>query len=240
MKAVEVLLFRYDRTVSANPNKGDAIWGKMIARDEVEKKKKAIYRLEKIVKASDPESHTLVMGDILEIHREKKGAAFNAKGEVVFYKNISGTDTVKKLHQKAGQRLVKYLTRVDREYNYYSRIEWLDSGRYGYQVAFRHTEVLGNSDKEVTIKRLITGRKAAISRNINKAKAVREEYRKSLFPEAYTTDQRYVKLLRNIPLQKKRLHDAKKMVPDDIEDVVGSLQDVTRPSLKNLIKKMVA
>ena len=240
MNVIEVFLVKYDHTVSSNPNEGEAIWGRIISFEEKKKKEKAIYRLASIVKASDPEYHDLVMGDTLEIWRERKHGAFNQTGEVVYTKDISGNNVAKKLHNKAGQRLARYLSKINKEYNYYCRVEWVGIGRYGYQVGWRHTEILSVSDKELIIKRKITGRKSALTRSINKAKAVREEYRTSLFPEAYTTDIRYMRLLKYLPAQRKRLHEAKRMVPDDIEDVTGSIQEISRASLENMLKKMAA
>lgn len=238
ISAVEIVITKYDRTVSANPNEGTPIWGRILTRENEENKKRSIHRLANILKANDPESFDYVFDNTLIIVKEKKNGAFNQKAEPVYTKDILGSEEQKQFHKKAAQRLARYLSKNDSEYNYYSRIELMPVGKNGYQVSFRYTSIMTDADKRVTIKRKITGRKSALTRNINKAKKVREEYKTSLFPEGYKTDKRYVRLLKYLPDQRARLHTAKRMAPEDVEDVIGSIKEISVPSLQKIIAEV--
>lgn len=238
ISVVEVLITKYDRTVSHNPNEGTPIWGRIMTRENEQSKKKSIHRLANILKASDPESYDYVLDDTLIIVKEKKNGAFNQKGETVYTRDISGSEEKKQLHKKASQRLARFLSKNDSEYNYYSRIELIPVGKNGYQVSYRYTNIMTIEDKLLSIKRKITGRKSALTRNINKAKKVREEYKTGLFPEGYRTDKRFLRLLKHLPAQRDRLHAAKRMTPEEIEDVVGNLKEISVPSLKRIMAEV--
>ena len=48
-----------------------------------------------------------------------------------------------------------------------------------------------------------------------------------------------MRLLKYLPAQKQRLHEAKRMVPDDIEVVVGDISERSMRSLEKLLREAV-
>jgi len=208
--AVEVLITKYDYRVSPNPNLGTPIWGRVIPKEDLVNKKRAIFRLERILKSNDVKRHDYILDDTLYITKERKNGPFNQKSETVYKKDISGDEAHKKQQQKAAQRLARYLSKKSDTYDYYCKIALLDIGQYGYCTSQRSVSILDNKDKQTHIVRKISGRKAALRRNINKAKKIRNVYKSTLFPEAYAQDKKFMQIMRFIPDQRKRLSQAKK------------------------------
>lgn len=237
---VEFEIKRYNNKQSANWNLGETIWSAVFKREDAEKKRKAIKRLVSMLEANEPDLYDLVPGDTLKIFKVKNVTNFNDMGEEIYSRDIKGcTRDQKAKKHLAARRLCRFLSDRDDEHWYAGRIETVGVGTYGYALTQRSSKVLSISDRELAIKRKISGRKAAITRNVNKAKAVRKEYRTSLFPDEYRSDSKYMRLLKYLPDQKRRLHEAKRMVPDDIESVEGGVLEGSMRSLERLLQEAV-
>jgi len=240
ISVVEFEIKRYNCKENANWNLGETIWSGVFKGVDAEKKHKSIRRLVSILEANEPDLYELVPGDTLSIFKVKNNTSFNDMGEEIYSKDISSLSVEQKLKKHlAAKRLCRFLSDKEKEHWYAGRIERVGVGTFGYALTQRSSKVLSYNDRELAIKRKISGRKAAIRRNINKAKAVREAYRTSLFPDAYRSDSKYMRLLKYLPDQKRRLHEAKRMHPDDLESVVGGVQERSLVSLKKILKEAV-
>ena len=99
------------------------------------------------------------------------------------------------------------LTKRDKEYIYFAQNQLRENGKNVYIVTTRATKMFDEKDKLQIWKRKISAQKGAITRNINKAKKIREKYNNSLFEEAYKDDKRFKSLVGNLYKQKARLHE---------------------------------
>ena len=158
---VEFEIKRYNNKESANWNLGETVWSGVYKSDDVEQKRKAIKRLVSILEANESDLYDLVPGDTLKIFKVKNVTRFNDMGEEVYSKDVSGcTKEQKSKKHLAARRLCRYLSSRDDEHWYAGRIETVGIGTYGYALTQRHTKLLSAKDRELTIKRKITGRKS--------------------------------------------------------------------------------
>ncbi len=97
------------------------------------------------------------------------------------------------------------LTKRDKEYIYFAQNQLRENGKNVYIVTTRATKMFDEKDKLQIWKRKISAQKGAITRNINKAKKIREKYNNSLFEEAYKDDKRFKSLVGNLYKQKARV-----------------------------------
>ncbi|WP_457748752.1 hypothetical protein [Sulfurimonas sp.] len=216
LKITEFTLTKYKQ--GKTPSDGEVIWAYATTREAAQQKNKAIARLCKYIEQKDPNRHEYYDGDFVELTKMRRDAPFNDNGEVIYKKPITG-DT--KFHRKAIQRLARYLSKRDDEYIYFGKLPLLERGENCYVLSLRSTKILNVADKEKQIKNQIRGKKAAITRNINKAKKLRESYKATLFPDEYKTDKRYISLVANLYKQKKRLADNRKSDIGTIPTVIG-------------------
>ena len=216
LKITEFTLTRYKQ--GKTPKDGEVIWAYAATREDAQKKRKAIARLCKHIEQKDPNRHEYYDGDFVELVKMKKNTSFNDNGEVFYKRAITG-DT--KFHRKAIQRLARYLSKRDDENIYFGKLPLFEKGENCYILSSRNTRMLNNRDKEKQIKNQIRGKKAAITRNINKAKRLRESYKATLMPDEYKTDKRYVSLVTNLYKQKKRLAECRKTETKSINAIAG-------------------
>ena len=216
LKITEFTLTKYKQ--GKTPKDGEVIWAYATTRKDADNKRKAIVRLCKYMEQKDPNRHEYYDSDFVELAKMRRDAPFNDNGEVIYRKSITG-DT--KFHRKAVQRLARYLSKRDDEYIYFGKLPLLERGENCYQLASRDTVILNDADKEQKIKNQIRGKKAAITRNINKAKKLRESYKATLMPDEYRADKRYISLVSNLYKQKQRLAACRRSNIDKIPTVVG-------------------
>lgn len=236
---VEFTIKRYNQKENANWNLGETIWSGVFAREEADKKRKVVRRMISFIEANECDLYRWEIGDFLKIFRIKNITSFNDMGEEVYCQFIGNCSREqKKKKHLAAKRLCRVLTLKDTEYWFSGCLESVGTGTYGYAMTERGTQVLSISDREQTIKRKITGRKAAITRNMNRAKLVRTEYRKTLFPEEYRKDPRYKRIIKYLPEQRERLREAKKMDAKELESVVGGMDEDAFLSLMRTLLKM--
>jgi hypothetical protein len=236
-EAVEFTITKYPRGKHPHHD-GTVIWGRVVSREEFTKREKAFYRLKRIIEASDPDSIQYLFGDTLEVTRMRKDAAFNDMGEVIYAEDLSGTEEAYRLQRKhCIGYLVKYLSDINDAYNYYYKIEPRVAGGNGYLTGTRYTKVFNSDDKKRLIKQKINGRKSAISKSINKIRKIMDSYANTLMPEGYRSDRKFVSLLAHLPAQRKRLYEAETMHIDEVEDISGRIEEVSRPSLEILLSQ---
>ena len=218
LKITEYTLTKYKQ--GKTPSDGEVVWAYATTREAAQQKYKVIARLCKYLEQKDPNRHEYYDGDSVELVKMRRDAPFNDSGEVIYKRAITG-DT--KFHRKAIQRLARYLSKRDDEYIYFGKLQLLERGENCYQLASRDTVILNDVDKEQQIKNQIRGKKAAITRNINKAKKIRESYKATLMPDEYRTDKRYLSLVTNLYKQRKRLSISKKSSINKIPTVIGGI-----------------
>jgi len=218
LKITEFTLTKYKQ--GKTPSDGEIIWAYATTQKTAQQKYKAIVRLCKYLEQKDPNRHEYYDGDSVELVKMKRDAPFNDNGEVIYKRVVTGDA---KFHRKAIQRLARYLSKNDEEYIYFGKQPLCERGENNYQLASRDTAVLNETDKQKQIKNQIRGKKAAITRNINKAKKLRESYKATLFPDAYKTDKRYISLVSNLRKQRQRLVANRKIEASEIPTVTGRI-----------------
>lgn len=224
LKIVEFTLTKYKQ--GKTPSDGEVVWAYATTRNNAHNKRKAIARLCKYLEQKDPNRHEFFDADFVELVKMRRDAPFNDNGEVIYKRAIAG-DT--KFHRKAIQRLARYLSKIDDEYIYFGTLPLFERGENCYILSLRSTKILNDTDKEKQVKNQIRGKKAAITRNINKAKKLRETYKITLIPDGYKTDKRYVSLVTNLYKQKNRLAKCRKTGTDNIDTVVGGhIADISK------------
>jgi hypothetical protein len=229
LKITEFTLTKYKQ--GKTPSDGEVIWAYATTREAANDKCKSIARLCKYLEQKDLNRHEYYDGDFVELIKMRRDAPFNDSGEVTYKRAIIG-DT--KFHRKAIQRLARYLSKKDDEYIYFGKLPLFERGENCYVLFQRSTKILNNIDKEKQIKNQIRGKKAAITRNINKAKKIRESYRTTLFPHEYKANKRYISLVNNLSKQRNRLRECRKIGIKNIDTVTGGhIADITN-LLKNI------
>ncbi len=236
MTDIVEIIFKTYKT-GTHPHDGKIIWSKIFLREEYDRKSKAIKRLISYIENRDKDKHEYILGNTVTINREYKNAPLNADRELVYNKDI---DSDKEFHKKAAQRLARYLTKTSDDYNYYGGVVLEEHGENCYILGSRYTKILDTGDKQRLINKKISARKAALTRSINKAKKVRTNYSQTLFPDDYTRDIKYIKLLTNMKFQRSRLSQAKNMKIQDVEDSVGEMQISSVSSFNKLLKSLVS
>ena len=216
LKIVEFTLTKYKQ--GKTPGDGEVIWAYATTRADAQNKRKAIARLCKYLEHKDPNKHEFFDGDFVELVKMRRDAPFNDNGEVIYKKAIVG-DT--KFHRKAIQRLARYLSKRDEKHIYFGKLPLFERGENCYVLSLRDTKILNDADKEKQIKNQIRGKKAAITRNINKAKKLRESYKATLMPDEYKTDERYISLVSNLHKQRQRLAACRRSGIINVSTVVG-------------------
>lgn len=216
LKIVEFTLTKYKQ--GKTPSDGEVLWAYATTRDDAQNKRKAITRLSKYLEQKDTNRHEYYDGDFVELIKMRRDAPFNDNGEVIYKKDITG-DT--KFHRKAIQRLARYLSKRDEKYIYFGKLPLLERGENCYVLSLRSTKILNKTDKEKQIKNQIRGKKAAITRNINKAKKLRESYKATLIPGEYRADKRYISLVSNLYKQRQRLAACRRSGIVNVSTVVG-------------------
>lgn len=229
LKITEFTLTKYKK--GKTPSDGEVIWAYATTREAAQQKNKAIARLCKHLEQKDPNRHEYYDGDFVELTKMRRDAPFNDNGEVIYKKSITG-DT--KFHREAIQKLARYLSKRDDKYIYFGKLPLLERGENCYVLTSRSTKMLNDADKEKQIKNQIRGKKAAITRNINKAKRLRESYKATLMPDAYNTNKRYISLVTNLYKQKKRLAECRKTEIKSVDTVIGG----HIANIRTLLKKV--
>jgi len=224
LNMVEYTLTKYKKGMC--PRDGKIIWSYAMTREDGQKRHKTIARLCKYIMQKDPNKHEYYDGTFVEITKIRKDAAFNDSGKIIYKRTINGYT---KFHRKAIQRLARYLSKRDDEYIYFGKLPLFGRGDNCYILSSRDTEILNNTDKEKVIKNKIRGQKAAITRNINKAKRIRENCKDTLIPDGYKTNKRFVSLVTNLYKQRERLTKHKTKKIQSVNTVVGGhIADISK------------
>ena len=147
------------------------------------------------------------MQDIVEIQitKYKKGTHPHDDGEVLCSYIISGSEEDKKL--KALRRLLEYVKSKDDNLLTFKRSQT-------YQLLKFKTDGVFNEKGEIVFSK-------EIKRNKNKAKNIREEYKTTLFPNAYKDNKRFKSLVKYLYAQKSRLHEFIGIGLKNVETIVG-------------------
>lgn len=235
LNIVEMTLVKY--RYGTTPSSGEVLWAKIVKLEDAERKRQAANRLALFIEMRDKERHYYALGDKLTITRERKDADFNTPLECVYERKVLDNKT---FHKKAAQRLARYLSKKSDTYNYYGGVPLVGHGTYCYQLSYRSSSVLSLKDKMKTLKDKTRGRKSAITRNKNRARAIKESYKGTLFPDDFKTDKRYMSLISNLPHQEKRLKEIETASTDAVETVIGGYCHLSKPSLNKLIDGMAA
>ena len=196
----EIQIIKYKQGTHPHYN-GEVIYS-CITDSKDGKKLKAVERLADIIKANDPDYFYYTRGDAFQLLKMKKDAAFNDPGKIVYSKTIKDN---KDFHLKAHKRLAKFLTERDKEYIYFAQNPLKENGKNVYIITTRATKMFDEKDKLKIWKRKIAAQKGAITRNINKAKKIREKFKDSLFADNYKNDKRFKSLVKNLYKQKARV-----------------------------------
>jgi hypothetical protein len=196
------------------------VFSEHLPREEYDKKREQFNALYKEMQQND--LAPAVLDQVIE--RLPKGvepSSFRPTGEIVYEKTSPHNPLRQKKRSAAASRLCKHLGSKDELCNYYSHsgIRILKEGYvYSYNLSF--AEMFESGEKSIYIKRKIGGRKSAITRSINKAKAIRSAYRQTLFPDDYTNDTKFIAVMKSLYRKRKRLLDAKRVKPDTLPDLV--------------------
>ena len=214
------------------PKDGEVLWSRIFFHEEYVKKEKAIKRMCRIVEANDPLRREWVHDDTVTIRRVAEDADFNNEGVVIFEK--VKTDN-KAVTHKAAQRLARYLTSKKDGFVYFGGYKTISVGQNVYMFSTRGSEILNTKDKETYLRRKLGGRKGALTRSLIKLRKIRDEYRKTLFPDGYKDDKKFKQLMKYLPNQKSRVWEAKRMTISDVEHTNGSIEEKSIPSLMKLM-----
>ncbi|PCI30181.1 MAG: hypothetical protein COB67_02530 [SAR324 cluster bacterium] len=209
---VEYTIRRYKH--GSTPNDGTILYTKLFYREDYNRRKESLQRLYQILESRDDLVH-FSYPIALQIKKVKKTAAFNEPGEVVYKRPLKHTQS----EFPALKRLAAIYEAQDKNHYFYASYENGQKGEHVYHGGIRLLDMLNPDDKKTLRRRIIGGRKAAITKVLNKAKAIRNNYMSSLFPDEYVTDPRYIKLLDSIAPKRKRLQEAKRMKENDIPDL---------------------
>lgn len=222
LKIVDFTLTKYKH--GTTPNDGEIAWRYITTNDEAQNKRKAIARLCKYLEQKDPNRYEYYDGDFVELVKMRRDSDFNDSGDVIYKKAIGGDA---KFHRKAIQRLARYLSKRDGEYIYFGRLPLLSRGENCYILHLRDTVVLSEYDIRKRHKNQLRGKKAAITKSINKAKKIRDKYKSSLMLDGYRSDPRFVSLVSNLWKQKQRYVQQKHSQPDYTDNTNG-IDDATK------------
>ena len=207
----EIQIIKYKQ--GTHPHYDGEVIYSCITDSKDDKKLKAVERLSDIIKANDPNCFYYTRGDTFQLLKMRKDAAFNDPGKIVYSKTFKDN---KDFHLKALKRLAKFLTERDKKYIYFAQNPLKENGENVYMVTTRATKMFDEKDKLQIWKRKIAAQKGAITRNINKAKKIREKYNDSLFEEVYKDDKRFKSLVKNLYKQKARVQ---KLLKDDYREL---------------------
>lgn len=215
-----------------------------MAREEAEWAEAEAKIWVEALKATDPMARKVLPADHVSLVRMRKEAAFNDPGEEVAAYPAD--------RKPAAQRLAKILSANSPEWEYFAKVPVRTTGRYDYHVARRFTAYLTPRGRAAKRRRMIGGRKSALSRALNRARAIRREHAAGLFPSGYREDPRYLVLAKAIRRGVARVRRARRMDPDEVEAVEGGIDPKTarsaviflcrfedRTSAEELVKNMV-
>jgi hypothetical protein len=88
--------------------------------------------------------------------------------------------------------------------------DWITTGE-SLEHASRYYSIPQSHEEEMKIRRRrLSGLKGALTRNINRAKALRAAYLQTLFPEHYKSDPKYIAFIRRIGLNRKNYNQERK------------------------------
>ena len=179
----------------------------------------AVNRLQKIIRKKTKEAVVIANSyRIVELKRNNNSLNYTNKC-VHFEKTIAIENCSYKDKIELDEELKKILK--DKKGIFTTSIEPVYKNKFIYTFGSRLENYLTKKDKEIQIKRLISARKGAITRSKNKMIKIEESYKKTLFPDAYKTDKKYMSLQRNLKNQQNRFEDAKKMNIKDIDTIFG-------------------
>lgn len=158
---------------------------------------------------------------IEKLPKGKKLNDFKSSGEIVYAGAYDFDSKDKKRRRRAGERLCRFLGTVDDQYDYYYRstMDILPDG-YHYNYCLSFAERFEDGEKELYLKRKVGGRKASVTKTLNKAKAVRREWRTSLFPDEYRVDARYGSLLQSLRMKRGNLRKMMNIQVSSLPDLV--------------------
>jgi len=204
---------------------GEVIFSKIFNREEFQTKKKAVARLLK--KVESYETELVDYKNIgFTISKVPKDADFNDVG-VVVYKELFTKEGTSPLRAKAAFRLTKYISKTDKNFDYFAKHVQERIGQYYIISGQRNTELLDKNDKLKTIKRKISARKAVLTRKINEAKKIRLSHSVTLFPDGYLSDPKFKRTLQSVISNKTRLHRTKELKIGDIESIIGGCAETS-------------
>lgn len=182
----------------------EIVFSEYMTREEYDEREQELSNLYESIKSDIAPA---LMHEVIEkLPAGKKLDDFKATGEIVYENTYDFDAKDKKRRRRAGERLCRFIETVDDRNRYYYRsaMEILPEG-YHYSYCLSFADRFEEGEKELYLKRKVSGRKASITRTINKAKAVRDLWRASLFPEEYRMDVRYRSLLEHLRLKRTNL-----------------------------------
>lgn len=227
---IEATIVRY--AFGSMPKAGEVVWSGLFDREAFcqEEKSRALWRLVRIATASDPRAYRLVPTDTYTLKRERKNGAFNGAMETVCTRTL-GFDPADKVtrmrYAKRLSRAGRYLSSKSDAYRYYFSLVHEEQGEYCYTLMTKSVSMLTKAERERAVSRLVSARKGVITRTLNRMKHIKETYAATLFPEAYTEDDRYLSLAAYLPQQQARLDAVLEYTPDDIPMFTGTLSEKT-------------
>ena len=214
-QVVEYILSRYD-VISREKE----IVFSVFAEPSDYKTLDSVNRLQKIIKTKTKEAFVFANSfRIIELNRSNNNC--NSVNECVHFEKTVSIKNSSYEHKKELDERLNEIAK-DKKGIFTASIEPLYKNNYFYTFGSRLVECLTETDKKVKIKRLVSARKGAITRSVNKLKKIEENYKKTLFQNDYKTDKKYMSLKANIDNQKNRLKEAENMTIEEIETIAGA------------------
>lgn len=175
---------------------------------------KASERLVDILKRKDENKfHFEFIG--VKIEKFNKGSAFNKHNENI-YVNYSFGKRDSTFRLRAVRRLARYLERKDPSCCYSGSYILKRVGENCYSICNSMLEYRTIKDKDLIIRRKQSAAKASLTKVIKKLKAIREEYRNSLFTEDYKSDKKYINEFKKIYEKREKIRLSERLMISDI------------------------
>jgi len=202
--------------------------------------KNSMSRLLDILKANDKNSYHLEDYGV-KLSQLHKNDEFNTP-PVILFKKHGFPKRGKEFRLRAIQRLSKYLTNRDKDgYYFCGSYDFNRVGNVVYSQFSTTIEYLTDQDKLKYLKNKIRGQKATLTKAINEAFRIRKGFLNSLFPDAYKTDNEYIRLIKKIKDKRQKLSQVKKLSIDNIPSISKDLTEIEIEYIKSLfLEKQLA
>lgn len=123
--------------------------------------------------------------------------------------------------RRAGRRLCRFLETVNDThcYRYVAANEFLKSGYY-YNYCLMFADRFQDGEKELYLNRKVSGRKASITRSLNRAKGLRKQCPDTLMPDEYKEDPRFRSILLGLRSKRDKLRMIMNVSVESLPDLV--------------------